>query len=122
MRLPPARRLGAIAILTVVLAATAPDARADVRLFRPLTADPRECQSRWRMSRYVEDWRYGTDVTDSTSRGGVVHDRVGISWEVSAGEVFRWMPLERCAVPGAQGSGRVVGALAEIQEQVIRVA
>src|SRR5439155_2090438 len=90
MRLPPARRLGATAILTVVLAATAPDARADVRLFRPLTADPRECQSRWRMSRYVEDWRYGTDVTDSTSRGGVVHDRVGISWEVSAGEVFRW--------------------------------
>jgi hypothetical protein len=64
-------------------------------LFRPLTADPRENQSLWRASRYVEDWRYGTDVTDSTSQGGFVHDRQGVSWEAAAGNVFRWIPLER---------------------------
>jgi hypothetical protein len=39
--------------------------------------------------------RYGTDVADSTSQGGVIEDLRGISWEVSAGEVFRWRPLER---------------------------
>ncbi len=92
---PAARRFGAAAFALVLAAAAPSGARGDARLFRPVTADPRESQSRWRMSHYVEDWRYGTDVTDSTSRGGVVHNRQGVSWEVSAGEVFRWMPLER---------------------------
>ena len=82
--------LGLVAVVTLG------SARADagVRLFRPLTADPRENQSHWRMSSYTEDWRYGTDVTDSTSHGGVVQDRTGVAWEVAAGETFRWMPLQ----------------------------
>jgi len=78
-----------------VLVALASPARADVRLFRPLTADPRENQTHWRMSHYTEDWRYGTDVTDSTSQGGWVRDRQGFAWEVGGGETFRWIPLER---------------------------
>lgn len=99
MRLSPCRRsctAAALALVLVpVLVAAARDARGDVRLFRPLTADPRESRGLWRMSHYTEDWRYGTDVTDSTSQGGFVNGREGISWEVSAGTVFRWIPLER---------------------------
>jgi hypothetical protein len=66
-----------------------------VRLFRPLTADPRENQTRWRMGEFTEDWRYGTDVTDSTSQGGYENGRTGVAWEASAGEVFRWQPLKK---------------------------
>src|SRR5258706_13225700 len=88
----PARRASLALALAVMLAAAA--SHADARLFRPLTADPRESQSHWRASRYQEDWRYGTDVSDSTSHGGVVH-RSGVSWEVAAGSVFHWIPLER---------------------------
>jgi hypothetical protein len=80
--------------ITVALAAPAP-VRADQRLFRPLTADPRENQTRWHRYEYVEDWRYGTDVGDSTSQGGILEDVHGLGWEVAAGEVFRWRPLER---------------------------
>jgi hypothetical protein len=95
-RLPTAPLIPA-AILAAGLFAHAalPAAAADVRLFRPVTADPRESQSRWRMSRYTEDWRYGTDIADSTSTGGVREDHEGVSWEIAAGEVFRWRPLER---------------------------
>ena len=70
-------------------------AEGDVRLFRPLIADPRENQIHWRMVSFTEDWRYGTDIGDSTSRGGFEQDRRGVSWEVSGGETFRWQPLER---------------------------
>src|SRR5204863_4601614 len=88
-RAPLARRSAGAAILCAVLAFRS--AGGEPRLFRPLTADPRESQSRWRMVDYTEDWRYGTDVTDSTSRGGVVQDRTGVAWEVSGGETFRWI-------------------------------
>lgn len=79
----------------LLLAVPARSMAADVRLFRPLTADPRENQLRWRMSSYTEDWRYGTDVGDSTSQGGVRRDHHGVAWEIAAGEVFRWKPLQR---------------------------
>ena len=90
-------RPGAVAILglAVLLFAAATAHASDVRLFRPLTADSRESQARWRMSRYTEDWRYGTDVTDSTSHGGVVEDHQGFSWEATGGLTFHWIPLER---------------------------
>ncbi len=92
-------RGAACLVLVAALAASLEPTRAasEPRLFRPLTADPRENQSHWKMVSYVEDWRYGTDVTDSTSRGGVVDDREGIAWEAAAGDVFRWIPLERLA-------------------------
>src|SRR5262245_61850718 len=73
----------------------APVGSGGVRLFRPLTADPRENQTRWRMGEFTEDWRFGTDVTDSTSQGGYENSRTGVAWEVSAGEVFRWQPLKK---------------------------
>jgi hypothetical protein len=85
-------RLALALLLTTVLVGAA---AADVRLFRPLTADPRENQLRWRLSSFTEDWRYGTDVGDSTSRGGVLRGDQGVAWEVAAGEVFRWRPLQR---------------------------
>src|SRR5438128_1349153 len=69
-------------------------ARAEA-VFRPLIADPRESLSRWRFVGYTEDWRYGTDLTDSTSRGGVERDRRGLTWEVAGGNRFRWPPLRR---------------------------
>ena len=90
------RRAAITALLIATLAlATAPLRADDLRLFRPLTADPREAQTRWRMSRYTEDWRYGTDVTDSTSVGGVVEDHQGFSWEAAGGVRLHWIPLER---------------------------
>jgi len=66
-------------------------ARADA-VFRPLIADPRESLSRWRIVTSVEDWRYGTDITDSTRHGGVVEDRERIMWEIAGGHTFRWRP------------------------------
>lgn len=68
---------------------------ADARVFRPLTADPRESQTRWHVLHFVEDWRYGADVGDSTSRGGWRRGVEGDAWEVGAGETFRWRPLRR---------------------------
>ena len=61
-------------------------------VFRPLIADPRESLSRWRIVTSVEDWRYGSDITDSTSRGGYIEDRERILWEGAAGHTFRWRP------------------------------
>ncbi len=85
------RALAALALATALvppaLAGPAP------RIFRPLTADPRENQSRWRQAHYTEDWRYGTDITDSTSRGGWERDREGKRWDVAGGETLRWRAL-----------------------------
>lgn len=90
---PRASRVAAL--LAALLLCTATAHASDVRLFRPLTADPRESQTRWRMSNYTEDWRFGTDVTDSTSQGGVIQDHKGFSWEAAGGMTFHWIPLER---------------------------
>ena len=64
-------------------------------LFRPLLADPRENVFRTKHVRYTEDWRYGTDITDSTSTGGVVRDRTGVYWDVGIGETYRLRPSKR---------------------------
>lgn len=69
-------------------------ARADA-VFRPVVADPRENLARWRVVSAQGDWRYGTDVTDSTSVGGWVEDRKTLPWEIAAGHTFRWRPLRR---------------------------
>src|SRR5438093_10543067 len=90
MPLPPVRTLALLA--AALLGARC--ARADA-VFRPLIADPRESLSRWRLVSYTEDRRYGTDITDSTSRGGVAKDRRGLMWEVAGGNRFRWRPLRR---------------------------
>ena len=90
MPLPPVRTLALLA--AALLGARC--ARADA-VFRPLIADPRESLSRWRLVSYTEDRRYGTDITDSTSRGGVAKDRWGLMWEVAGGNRFRWRPLRR---------------------------
>ncbi len=87
----PARDAIRIALLLATLCAGVRPAHADA-VFRPLAADPRESLSRWRIVTSVEDWRYGTDITDSTSRGGVVEDRERIMWEGAGGHTFRWHP------------------------------
>lgn len=79
------------ALLSASLCAFAGRSHAEA-VFRPLIADPRENLSRWRIVTSVEDWRYGTDITDSTSRGGYVEDRERIVWEGAAGHTFRWRP------------------------------
>jgi hypothetical protein len=86
--------LGVGAAVVAVASPLGGTARADA-LFRPVTADPRECLAHWRMVSYTEDWRYGTDITDSTSQGGVERNRRGIEWEVAAAHTFRWKPLRR---------------------------
>ena len=92
------------ALAWIVLAAgwCGDSARAEA-VFRPLIADPRESLSRWRFVGYTEDWRYGTDITDSTSRGGVERDRRGLIWEVAGGNRFRWPPLRRLQARAAVG-------------------
>src|SRR5262249_13537087 len=58
-------------------------------LWRPLPADPRECQFRMKWVAYTEDWRYGTDITNPASRGGVLRDRHGVTWDVGVGTSVR---------------------------------
>ncbi len=94
-RCAPARaRVAGVCAVALAAAALAAAAHA-AALFRPLTADPREALSRWRMVSYTEDWRYGSDITDSTSHGGVERDRTGIIWEAAGATTFRWQPLRR---------------------------
>lgn len=79
-----------------ILCALPSSARAvpTVRLFRPVLADPRENQFRMKWVRSVEDWRYGTDVTDSLSTGGH-EERRGVTWDVGFGETFRTDPWKK---------------------------
>jgi hypothetical protein len=92
-------RLPTCLALVVLMLAPVPAANAQgaPRIFRPLVADPRECQSRWRQAHYTEDWRWGTDITDSTSVGGWERGREGKRWDVSGGETLRWKPLRSLA-------------------------
>lgn len=66
-------------------------AMTDNLIFRPLTADPREDQFRLKFVRYHENWRFGTDITDSTSVGGF-EKRTGVSWDVGIGGPLRMDP------------------------------
>jgi hypothetical protein len=94
MLAPIASRAALAALLSLALLLPAASfADGSPRIFRPLTADPRENQSRWRQAHYTEDWRYGTDITDSTSRGGWDRGREGKRWDVGGGETLRWRPL-----------------------------
>lgn len=61
-------------------------------LFRPLVADPRENQFRMKFISYTEDWRFGTDITDSTSQGGSDDDRENVSWDIGIGTTLRSDP------------------------------
>jgi hypothetical protein len=80
-------------VLVSFAALLAPRSGHAVRLFRPLLADPRENQFRMKWVRTTEDWRFGTDISDSTSRGG--HQRrSGTTWDVGFGETFRADPWE----------------------------
>lgn len=65
-----------------------------IRLFRPLVADPREEQFQMKLVHYTEQWRYGTDVTDSTSQGGF-EERSGTAWDVGIGANPRLDPMRR---------------------------
>jgi len=65
-----------------------------IQVFRPLTADPRENQFRMAFSDYREDWRFGTDVTDSLSQGGF-EERTGTRWDVGIGATLRLDPMRR---------------------------
>ena len=90
---PLAAATVALLLALGTLASTLPASAAAV--FRPRVADPREAESRWRMVSYTADWRYGTDLTDSTSHGGFENDRQGLEWEAAGGHTFRWRPLRR---------------------------
>jgi hypothetical protein len=72
----------------------APPVGRGVYLFRPLIADPRQDQFRMTFSHYVEDRRYGTDITDSTSLGGTER-REGTAWDVAIATVLRMDPMRR---------------------------
>ncbi len=101
----------------LVLVALVPQGAAAGGLFRPSVANPRESLSRWRQSSYTSDWRYGTDVTDSTSIGGFVEDRTGVHWEIAAGHTFRWRPLERIFGTRPPWAGYQLGVPAAIFAQ-----
>jgi len=101
------RRIRAFAMFALVLAAVPPAPRARAgpapMLFRPRVADPREAQNRFRFASFTEDIRYGTDVADSTSVGGVDQDVRGVGFGVTAGHTLRgptWSHLGRMRGPG----------------------
>lgn len=91
------RQSHACALSFILLAAIAPRVRADHvgNLFRPLIADPRENQFRMKWVHFTEDSRYGSDITDPLSEGGVIQDRTGVTWDVAFGETFRTSPRIR---------------------------
>lgn len=86
------RSLAAASLATLLVASVA--SAQSIRLFRPLLADPRENQFRMKWVTSTEDWRYGTDVTDSLSSGGHLV-RKGVTWDVGFGETFRTDPWRR---------------------------
>ena len=91
---PLAAALAALLALAAPGGAPAAEAarRASSGRSRPIRASS---QSRWRQAHYTEDWRWGTDITDSTSRGGWDRGREGKRWDISGGETLRWKPLRR---------------------------
>ncbi len=66
-------------------------ARADgpPLLFRPLLEDPDEPLVHLRVQAVTQDLRFGSDVTDSTTRGGWEEDVDGMTFDVAGGHVFR---------------------------------
>ena len=64
-------------------------------LFPPLIADPREDQARVQFVSSTQDYRYGTDVTDSTSVAGIEAGRRGTLMEADLGRTFRAPEMER---------------------------
>jgi len=101
------RRTRALIVSTIVLALALSAARArsgpDAVLFRPRLADPRESLMRFRFSSFTQDFRYGTDVADSTSVAGVDEDERGVGFGITAGRTFRaplWGRVGRWRAPG----------------------
>lgn len=82
-------------VVLAALLATAPVAAAPPLLFRPALADPRESLVHVRVSSFTQDFRYGTDVLDSTSSGGWDRGVRGVSFDVGGGRVFRAPAWER---------------------------
>src|SRR5262245_42313578 len=60
-----------------------------VPIWRPLLADPREADFKMQWVTFHEDWRFGTDITDSTTHGGYVAQQ-GVYWDVSFGGNFHF--------------------------------
>jgi len=87
----PAIRSSLVALAVALLPAAA---HAGV-LFHPLIADPREDQIRVQIVSFTQDYRYGTDVTDSTSLAGVTPGQHGTAFEIGVGRTFRGPELER---------------------------
>jgi hypothetical protein len=90
----PRAVLFGLACLLCVPTAAAHTGGGRIQLFRPLTADPRENQFRMVFSDYTENWRYGTDIADSTSQGGF-EERTGTRWDVAIGATPRLAPMRR---------------------------
>lgn len=86
-----ARAAAAAAAVTLALLAASSPARAEepAVLFRPALADPRESVVHFRVVSFTQDFRYGTDVLDSTSRGGWDRGVRGVSFDVGGGRIFR---------------------------------
>ena len=78
----------------VLLATLLPAAASGGTLFTPLVADPREDQIRVQVVSFSQHYRYGMDVTDSTSRPGIDEQR-GTEFEIGVGRTFRGPELER---------------------------
>jgi len=91
MPAPACRRVAPSWLAAIVATlAVAPVARAaDAVLYRPMMADLRESLIHLRVCSFTQDFRYGSDVTDSTSNGGWQLGVTGVSFDVGAGKVFR---------------------------------
>lgn len=83
---------GRLALAALLAPATT---RADPGVFRPLLADPRESAIHLQVSSFTQDFRYGADVTDSTSRGGWERGVSGVTFDVGGGKTFRLPAWDR---------------------------
>jgi hypothetical protein len=81
---------GRVLTIAAWLIACAAAARADEAiLYRPMMADLNESLIHVKVSSVTQDFRYGVDITDSTSVGGWRTGQSGVGWDVAAGKTFR---------------------------------
>jgi hypothetical protein len=81
-------RMVAVAV-AVLSGGTRAAAAPGLELFRPRMAAPFESLTRLRFQSFEQDYRYGTDVSDSTSVAGVDRDVRGVSFGVAGGRTLR---------------------------------
>ena len=123
-------RRAAIATLAATLAlANRAAASPDPILFRPMLADPHESAIHLQVASFTQDFRYGSDITDSLSHGGWQEGVSGVTFDLGGGKIFRgpvWRGLPGFSPPWKRyqltASALATANLDRIQAQFVTVA